>query len=75
MHSAGIITHQSFSLCFTEDQTVGDRAGTITLGGTDVRLHNGEGKIVYARNQKTKGWFKVEVTKMTVRILPEKTGE
>mmetsp|Transcript_24718 Transcript_24718/g.40094 ORF Transcript_24718/g.40094 Transcript_24718/m.40094 type:complete len:80 (+) Transcript_24718:742-981(+) len=43
MHSKNKITNEEFSLCFSrQDYTSkdGTRAGAMTLGGVDTRLHN-----------------------------------
>ncbi len=52
-----------FALCFTqsreEPKPTGSLAGTMTMGGSDVRLH--KTKMVYAENIDEEGWYTVYV--------------
>ena len=42
MHEAGVIKRLAFSLCFSRQSAIsekGTEAGAMTMGGTDIRLH------------------------------------
>jgi hypothetical protein len=56
MHDQSIIDNPSFSLCFVRGDDAakdGTMAGTLTMGGADMKLH--EKEMVYAKGFKTKG--------------------
>ncbi len=56
MYQQNVISSPSFSLCFTraeEAEKEGSIAGALTMGGTDLRLH--EAPMVYAHGFNTKG--------------------
>jgi len=56
MHQQGVIADPSFSLCFVRGEDAakeGTNAGALTLGGTDLKLHNKQ--MIYAKGFKTKG--------------------
>lgn len=59
---------RQFSLCLSRPAKVdreGTKAGAMTLGGTDTRLH--ESPMVYAKRMKQKGVYKVNVRKIFLR--------
>jgi len=60
--------NQSFSLCFSrqsEANTKSSNAGVMTMGGSDLRLHNTI--MVYADQPNTGGYFKVYIVKIFLR--------
>jgi len=61
----GKVPHYMFSLCFAtkyEQSKEGIRAGVLTLGGADTRLHSSP--MVYAENISRKGWYTVNKTNL-----------
>lgn len=62
MYDAGKIKRKAFSLCFSKAAVDpnGSRAGTMTLGGADERLH--DSKMVYAEKQGADGWYSVYIS-------------
>lgn len=62
MHEAGAMSEKGFSLCYSRQPTAsrdGTEAGTLTMGGSDSRLHSS--RMVYARNLKVLGRFTLEL--------------
>ena len=70
MYAANMIQHKMFSLCFTLNQgpitRKGTLAGAMTLGGTDVRLH--QSKMVYAQNDSSDGWYGIYIKGIYLRL-------
>ena len=70
MYNANIIQNRMFALCFTlnANEAVsrsGTMAGSMSLGGSDVRLH--DSPMVYAQNDSEDGWYTVFVTGIYLR--------
>ncbi|KAL7493349.1 hypothetical protein ACHAWT_003189 [Skeletonema menzelii] len=69
MHSKNAIPNEEFSLCFSrQDYTSkdGTRAGAMTLGGVDPRLHN-VSPMVFAKNTHMNGFFGVHLRAVYLR--------
>ena len=72
MYHKKMIQRKMFSLCFSHvpsDVVIeksGTTAGAMTLGGSDVRLH--QSKMVYADNYASDGWYTVYVTGMHLQF-------
>jgi len=69
MHSKNAIPREEFSLCFSrQDYTSkdGTRAGAMTLGGVDTRLHN-VSPMVYAKNTHASGFYGVHIRAVYLR--------
>eukprot|EP00577_Skeletonema_sp_RCC1716_P009770 CAMPEP_0113378104 /NCGR_PEP_ID=MMETSP0013_2-20120614/3515_1 /TAXON_ID=2843 ORGANISM="Skeletonema costatum, Strain 1716" /NCGR_SAMPLE_ID=MMETSP0013_2 /ASSEMBLY_ACC=CAM_ASM_000158 /LENGTH=666 /DNA_ID=CAMNT_0000260291 /DNA_START=10 /DNA_END=2010 /DNA_ORIENTATION=+ /assembly_acc=CAM_ASM_000158 len=69
MHSKNAIPNEEFSLCFSrQDYTSkdGTRAGAMTLGGVDPRLHN-VSPMVFAKNTHMSGFFGVHLRAVYLR--------
>ncbi len=69
MYNANIIQNRMFALCFTlnDDEITkeGTMGGSMTLGGSDPRLH--DSKMVYAQNDTDDGWYTVFITGIYLR--------
>jgi len=68
MYDANKIQSQQFSLCYSRGNDAshdGSEAGSITLGGTDVRMHTST--MVYTGHAEDDGWYYVQVRKMYLR--------
>mmetsp|Transcript_18960 Transcript_18960/g.31428 ORF Transcript_18960/g.31428 Transcript_18960/m.31428 type:complete len:725 (-) Transcript_18960:130-2304(-) len=72
MYDAGVMERQQFSLCFNRQPVAtrkGKTAGALTLGGTDVRLH--ESPMQFAASIKTAAvpdFFLVRIKSIELRI-------
>jgi len=69
MHSKNAIPREEFSLCFSRQDFTskdGTRAGAMTLGGVDPRLHN-VSPMVYAKNTHSNGFYGVRLRAVYLR--------
>lgn len=69
MHSKNAIPKEEFSLCFSRQDLTskdGTRAGAMTLGGVDPRLHN-ISPMVFAKNTKDTGFYGVHLRAVYLR--------
>ena len=68
MYNAGVIKQEAFSLCFSRQDEVarsGTESGSMTLGGTDIRLHTDD--MVYADTQMGNGFYGVRLRNIYLR--------
>lgn len=69
MYSKKAIPREEFSLCFSRQDSVtrdGTRAGAMTLGGVDPRLHN-ISPMVFAKNTHADGFYGVHLRAVYLR--------
>lgn len=68
MYEAGVIKKEAFSLCFSRHEEVsrlGTESGSMTLGGTDPRLHNDD--MVFADTNMGNGFYGVKLRNIYLR--------
>jgi hypothetical protein len=78
MYNANMIQNKMFALCYTQnaDKTItksGTFAGSMTLGGSDTRLHSS--RMVYAENDSSDGWYTVYVTGIYLELKKDEEGK
>jgi hypothetical protein len=69
MHSKNAVPREEFSLCFSRQDFTskdGTRAGAMTLGGVDPRLHN-VSPMVFAKNTHSNGFYGVRLRAVYLR--------
>jgi len=74
MYNANMIQNKMFSLCFSNSNEQiskdGTVAGTVSLGGSDTRLH--QTPMVYAENDTSNGWYTVYVKGIYLQLKKNK---
>ena len=68
MYDAGVIKREAFSLCFSRHDEVsraGTESGSMTLGGTDKRLHSDD--MVFADTSMGNGFYGVQLRNIYLR--------
>merc|ERR1719362_57211 len=77
LHRQGIITHQQFSICFsntTSVQSLSKSAGIMTLGGSNhFSLSRFYIPLVYAQDMTAQGWFTISLKAMYWYLPNKKT--
>ena len=68
MYDAGVISREAFSLCFSRHDEVsreGTESGSMTLGGTDKRLHSDD--MVFVDTNMSNGFYGVKLRNIYLR--------